>query len=79
MGGNEDDLVGREHSRCGLPFLVATVAVAAESRSRNSRVLHLAGGGLCSVPSAARAGVTAAVVQILTTAKGRRAFINKKR
>lgn len=53
LGGNEDGLVSRENSRCGLPFLVATVVIAAKTRRRNSRVLQLAEGGLCSVLSIA--------------------------
>lgn len=45
LGENRDDLVSRENNRCGLPFLLL---VAAETRRKNSRVVQLAGGGLCS-------------------------------
>lgn len=52
-GGKEDDLVSRENNRCGSPFLVATVVIAARTRRRHSQVLQLAEGGSCSVLSIA--------------------------
>lgn len=60
LGENRDDLVSRENNSCGLPFLLV---VAAKARRKNSKVVQLAEGGLCSLLSIAARCPRAHVLQ----------------